>query len=89
MKQNKPIADFAGKKAGHKQGKMSRAEKKAAKAARKDLILPVHKRPIICPPDKAGRSPLFRYGGILCRSLVIWLAASGLMIFIASATSSG
>ena len=53
------------------------------------MILPVHKRPIICPPDKAGRSLLFRMGGIVCRSLVIWLAASGLMIFIASALELG
>ena len=93
MKENKYAADFAGKDTAKKQGKMTRSERKAArkaaKKARKEMILPIHKRPVVCPPDKAGRSPLFRYGGILCRSLVIWLAASGLMIFLASALELG
>ena len=89
MKHNQYSADFAGTNKKVKKARMSRAQRKAAKKARKDLILPIHKRPIVCPPDKAGRSPLFRYGGIACRSLVIWLAASGLMIFIASALELG
>ena len=88
MKQNKQAA-FGGATPKQKKKKLTRAEKKAAKKAQKELILPVHKRPIVCPPDKAGRSPLFRYGGIACRSLVIWLAASGLMIFVASALELG
>ena len=88
MKQNKQVA-FGGATPKPKKQKLTRKEKKAAKKAQKEAILPVHKRPIVCPPDKAGRSPLFRYGGIACRALVIWLAASGLMIFIASALELG
>ncbi len=65
--------------------KKSRAEKRAEKNA----ILSVHKRPIVCPPDKAGRHPLFRLGGLICRALVIWLSSSGLMIFLADAIQSG
>ena len=86
MKHNKPNADFAGKKI-KKQKKIRKT--RARKKAEKNLIVNIHKRPIVCPPDKAGRSPLFRYGGIACRALVIWLAASGLMIFLASALEFG
>ena len=88
MKHNKQAA-FGGATPKQKKQKLTRAERKAAKKAKKDAILPVHKRPVVCPPDKAGRSPLFRYGGIAARALVIWLAASGLMIFIASALELG
>ncbi len=65
--------------------RLSRAEKKAAKMA----VRPIHKRPVVCPTDKAGRSPLFRAGGLLCRALVIWLAAAGLVIFVAGALEFG
>ena len=90
MKQNKKNTDFAAsgiKK--QKKARKTRAQKRAERKAQKNVILPLHKRPIVCPPDKAGRSPLFRYGGIACRALVIWLAASGLMIFLASALEFG
>lgn len=66
-----------------------RTRRKASKATPKNAILPLHKRPIICPPDKAGRHPLFRFGGLACRSIVIWLASAGLMIFVASALEFG
>ena len=66
-----------------------RAAKKAAKYAAKNAVTPIHKRPIVCPPDKAGRAPLFRYGGLICRALVIWLAAAGLVIFVSSALEFG
>lgn len=86
---NKQNAAFSGSPKGKVSRTRRRAEKKAARKAQKDLILPIHKRPVVCPPDKAGRSPLFRYGGLICRALVIWLAAAGLMIFIASALEFG
>ena len=89
MKQNKYTADFAGKNPMQKKKKFTRAQRRAARKARKEAILPVHKRPIVCPPDKAGRSIALRVIGLLCRSLVIWLAASGLVIFIASALELG
>ncbi len=87
-----PHADFAGTQTTpnpQSKTRMTRAEKKAAKKAAKEAILPIHKRPIVCPPDRAGRGPLFRLGGLLCRALVIWLSAAGLVIFIASALEFG
>ena len=96
MKQNKQAA-FADVKALQRKAKKARkADKRAAKAKRKadkkaakNAILPIHKRPIVCPPDKAGRGKLFRWGGLVCRALVIWLASAGLMIFVSSALEFG
>ncbi len=65
--------------------KKQKAYKKAAKAAQKNAVLSIHKRPIVCPPDRAGRHPLFRLGGIVCRALVIWLAVSGFVLFVSGA----
>ena len=65
--------------------KKTRAQRKAEKKA----VLPLHKRPVICPPDRAGRHFLFRWGGLICRALVIWLAASGLVIFMSNALGFG
>ncbi len=74
----------------------SKAAKKAAKRAKKrekrtakNAVVSIHKRPIVCPPDKAGRHPLFRLGGLACRALVIWLSSSGLVIFLSDAIQSG
>lgn len=90
MKHNKQHpADLSGVKTKQKKARKTRAEKKAAKRAAKNAILPIHKRPIVCPPDKAGRGLWFRIGGLVCRSLVIWLAAAGLVIFLASALEFG
>ncbi len=69
----------------NKKRRLSRAEKKAERAR----LVPIHKRPVVCPPDRVGRHPLFRLGGILCRALVIWLAAAGLVIFVSSALEFG
>ncbi len=69
--------------------KKQKAYKKAVKAAQKNATLPIHKRPIVCPPDRAGRHPLFRLGGIVCRALVIWLAVSGFVLFISGALQLG
>ena len=85
MKQNNHMADFAGKKPLQEKKKLTRADRVAARKTRKETILPIHKRPIVCPPDKAGRHPIFRLGGLICRALVIWMASSGLMIFLSSA----
>ncbi len=94
MKQHKqpPKADFADSRTvadKKKKARLTRAQRKAAKKEAKEAVLPIHKRPIVCPPDRAGRGGLFRLGGLLCRALVIWLAASGLTIFIASALEFG
>ncbi len=52
-------------------------------------VVSIHKRPIVCPPDRAGRSLPFRLGGLFCRALVIWAASSGLIIFFSDAIQSG
>ncbi len=72
----------AAKKALKKQQKQQKKEDKKA-------VLSVHKRPIVCPPDKAGRSLPFRLFGYLCRILVVWLAAAGLVTFISAAFDFG
>ena len=86
MKHDPKTADFAGKK--NKKNRKPR-KTRAQKQAEKRVLLPIHKRPIVCPPDKAGRTPLFRLGGLICRALVIWLSAAGLVIFISSALEFG
>ena len=74
------------KKLEKKQAKLqARANRRQAKSA----LIPLHKRPIVCPPDKAGRHPMFRLLGYLCRILVVWAAASGLVIFISAALELG
>ncbi len=86
MKQRNNPADFAvptPKKA--RKTRKTRAERKAERRA----LLPIHKRPIVCPPDKLGRHPLFRLFGLLGRGLVIWLVSISLPIFIAAALELG
>ncbi len=85
-KHNAPFAEPNPKKLKKgKKAKKSRAERRAEKNA----LLPIHKRPIVCPPDKAGRHPLFRLGGLLARAIVIWLAAAGFVIFFSDALELG
>lgn len=81
------------------QKQFKKAQRKAKKAAKKQdkrqqkldkhAVLSVHKRPIVCPPDRAGRSFPFRFFGYLCRILVVWLAAAGLVTFISAAFDFG
>ncbi len=86
MKHNTPkTADFADTRKKPRKVHKTRAQRKAEANA----LLPIHKRPIVCPPDRAGRSPLFRLGGMAARGLVIWLAAAGLIIFVSSALEFG
>ena len=79
--------------------KQAKTSQKAAKNARKQAkrqqkvdkraVISVHKRPIVCPPDKAGRSLLFRLMGFICRTLVVWLASAGLVTFVSAALDLG
>lgn len=66
----------------------ARLQKKQARG-KKSVWLPLHKRPIVCPPDKAGRHPAFRISGYICRALVVWAASAGLVIFVSSALMFG
>ncbi len=78
MKRKNPTADATAPASGSKRSRTA-----------KNTSVSVHKRPIVCPPDKAGRHPLFRIGGLICRALVIWLAAAGLVTFLSDAIQSG
>ncbi len=90
MKRKSPNTDFTAQApAAHPQKNKKRRLTRAEKKAERERLVPIHKRPIVCPPDKVGRHPLFRLGGILCRALVIWLAAAGLVIFVSSALEFG
>lgn len=85
MKHKKQAAPLADTSPAPRQKRPTRKQRKAEEKR----ILPVHKRPVICPPDKAGRKPVFRLLGLLCRALVIWLGAAGLTIFLADALQLG
>ena len=52
-------------KATRKSLKTAKKQAKKQKKAEKNAVLSVHKRPIVCPPDKAGRSLLFRLMGLI------------------------
>lgn len=43
------------------------------------------KKPLICPPDKAGTGAGVRIGGYVCRAAVIFLAVFGLTFFLCDA----
>ena len=78
-----------GKKSRRLTSQQAKAHAKRQKKQEKHAILPLHKRPIVCPPDKMGRNPFFRLFGYLCRILVIWAASAGLVIFVSSAMTFG
>ncbi len=89
MKQHNNPADFVAKSNPSPKKAKKVRKTRAQKKAERHALLPIHKRPIICPPDRAGRNPLFRLGGLICRAFVIWLSASGLVTFIADALEFG
>ncbi|MBE6585038.1 MAG: transglutaminase domain-containing protein [Ruminococcaceae bacterium] len=73
------------KKAQKQAAKASKKQAKLQRKAEKKAIVSVHKRPIVCPPDQAGRSLPFRLLGYLCRVLTVWMAAAGLVTFVSAA----
>ena len=64
-----------------KKAKKTREERRVER----HRLLPVHRRPIVCPPDRAGRKLPFRLFGIALRMLVVGCASAGLVIFLAAA----
>ena len=46
-------------------------EKPDKKEKQKAPLLPEHQRPLICPPDRAGRGLATRAFGYACRCLVV------------------
>ncbi|MBO5270409.1 MAG: hypothetical protein J6B77_06460, partial [Clostridia bacterium] len=61
--------------------KPTRKERKRAKKA----PLPLHRQPIVCPPDGAGRSTKLRLIGYAARIFVLFFAVFGFSFFIADA----
>lgn len=68
-----------------KKEKKSKQEKKAEKLAKKAKkqapLIPEHQRPLICPPDRAGRGLATRVFGYVCRCLVVACLIWALMMF--------
>lgn len=83
------VGEKQAKKARKALSKREKALSKQRKKQEKNAALPLHKRPIVCPPDKVGRHLAFRLAGYICRALVVWAASAGLVIFVSSAFALG
>ncbi len=55
--------------------------KKQPKPKKQAVLLPEHQRPIVCPPDQAGRGLSTRVFGYVCRCFVVMCLIWGLMMF--------
>ena len=55
--------------------------KKQPKQKKQAVLLPEHQRPIVCPPDQAGRGLGTRVFGYVCRLFVVMSLIWGLMMF--------
>ncbi|MBQ7379035.1 MAG: transglutaminase domain-containing protein [Clostridia bacterium] len=56
-------------------------EKKQPKQKKQAPLVPEHQRPLICPPDRAGRGLATRVFGYVCRCLVVMCLCWALMMF--------
>ena len=63
-----------------KKMKAPRAPKRK-KQKKQEVLLPEHQRPIVCPPDQAGRGLGTRVFGYVCRCFVVMCLIWGLMMF--------
>lgn len=69
-----------------KKNKAQKQSKKTQKQAKKQAVLvPEHQRPVICPPDKAGRGLGTRIFGYVCRCFVVMCLIWALMMFFGAA----
>ncbi len=68
-----------------KKEKKVKAKKQTQKPDKKEKkkapLLPEHQRPLICPPDRAGRGLATRAFGYACRCLVVMCLCWALMMF--------
>lgn len=60
-------------------------EKKQPKQKKQVPLIPEHQRPVICPPDGAGRGLVVRVLGYVCRCLVVMCLCWALMMFFGGA----
>ena len=58
---------------------------KQKKQKKQAVLLPEHQRPIVCPPDQAGRGLGTRVFGYTCRLFVVMCLTWGLMMFFGGA----
>lgn len=56
-------------------------QKKQKKQKQQVPLVPEHQRPLICPPDRAGRGVGLRVLGYVCRCLVVMCLCWALMMF--------
>ena len=73
-----------------KQKKLEKQHKKEVKRLKKEYderkkIVPVNKRPIVCPPDRLGESRGKVIAGFLCRALIIFIAVFAVAFFVCDA----
>lgn len=61
----------------------------AVKFKRSGTHVPENKKPIICPPEMAGKSRAFRVTGFICRMLVIFAVVFALTMFFCDAFNMG
>ena len=71
--------DKSQKQAQKQAKKLARQQKKQQKQQAE--LVPEHQRPLICPPDKAGRGLGTRVLGYLCRCFVVMCLTWALMMF--------
>lgn len=73
-----------------KQKKLEKQHKKEVKRLKKEYdarqkIVPVNKRPIVCPPDRLGESRGKVVAGFLCRAFIIFVAVFAVAFFVCDA----
>lgn len=68
-----------------KEKRSSKPVDKKRTSKKNKKILSVSKRPIVCPPDRAGMKWWVRLTGYICRMAVIFMAVFGLTFFMCDA----
>lgn len=68
-----------------KNARLRAAKKERRENERKRALGSVHKRPIICPPDKGASGITSVILGYVCRILILWMAVFSVAFFVADA----
>jgi len=64
-------------------------QKKLPKQKKQAPLVPEHQRPLICPPDQAGRGLGLRILGYVCRCIVVMCLVWALMMFFSGGIAYG
>lgn len=73
------------KKSKEKKQRGQKVSKQQKQQKKKAPLVPEHQRPLICPPDQAGRGLGTRIFGYICRCLVVMCLIWALMMFFGGA----